>query len=132
MHQPKQCLDDSNFSFLRCLKSFTPFPDFFFFSENLDDEDRSDLQKRDFNFLSKEIGSAWKRFGRQFNIEDYEIVNITNKSSQVHDRCFNVFMDLKARYGSVKWKPIEMALQKLGLVSAISNYLSRKSTPENV
>ena len=70
--------------------------------------------------------------GRQFKAEDYEIVNITNKSSQVHDRCFDVFMELKARCGLVKWKPIEMASQKLGLVFTISNYLLWKCTPENI
>ena len=127
-------MNDSNFSFLICLRSFTPFLDFLYlFSGNAADEDSSDdLQKRDFNFLSKEIGSDWKRFARQFNIEDYKISNIKNKSTEVHDRCFNVFKELARRYGSVKWKPIEMALKELGLKLAVTNYLSWKSTPENV
>ena len=99
----------------------------FYFSGNPDDEDSNDgLQKKDFNFLSKEIGSTWKRFARQFDIEDYKVIEITNKSSRLQDKCYNVFMDLKARYGSVKWKPIKMALQELELVPIIRKYLSSK------
>ena len=99
----------------------------FYFSGNPDDEDSNDgLQKKDFNFLSKEIGSTWKRFARQFDIEDYKVIEITNKSSRLRDKCYDVFLELAARYGSVKWKPIKMALQELELVPIIRKYLSSK------
>ena len=105
----------------------------FYFLGNPDDEDSSDsLQKKDFNFLSKEIGLYWKRFARQFNIEDNKVEDIANKSSRFKDKCYYVFLELTAHYGLVKWKLIEMALQELELVSTISNYLSWKRAPENV
>ena len=99
-----QNLDDSNFSFLRSSGSLLLFLKCYFLG-NPDDEDSSDsLQKKDFNFLSKRIGPDWKRFARQFNIEDNKVSDITNKSSRCQDRCYDVFNELSAHYGSVKWK----------------------------
>lgn len=87
----------------------------------------------DLYFLSKEIGGNWKRFARQFNIEDDKVDHIANTVIRHQDRCFKVFHELTRRDGSVKWKPIEMALQELGLMSTISNYLSwKKRTHESV
>ena len=103
----------------------------FYFSGNPDDEDGNDgLQKKDFNFLSNKIGSTWKRLARQFDIEDYKVIEITNNSSRFQDKCYNVFLELAARYGSVKWKPIKMALQELELGWIIPKYLSWKD--ENI
>ena len=92
-----------------------------YFSGNPGDEDNS-LQKPHFNFLSTEIGPTWKRFARQFDIEDNKIVEITKKYSRDLDGCYMVFEELERRDGSVKWKPIEMALQELELVNIISKY----------
>ena len=99
-----------------------------YFSGNPGDEDKSNsLQNLRFNFLLAEIGPTWKRFTRQFNIEDNKIVEITKSSCWYLDGCYNVFHELKRRYGSVKWKPIEMALQELELVNTISKYQEKFS-----
>ena len=112
--------------FFEVFTKFYPFSQNFNFSGNLDIGDSYALKKRDFHFLSKEIGSTWKRFARQFDIEDRKIVDITNHFSWDRDRCYIVFRELTVRYGSVKWKPIEMALQELGLDQIIRMYLSWK------
>ena len=128
----KKYLNDSNINFLRCLRSSSPFQKFCF-SGNPDDQDKSDiLENKEFNFLSGKIGSAWKRFARQFDIEDNKIVDFTKNCKREKDGCFQVFRELTARYGLVKWKPIEMALQELELDQIISNYKSwTQHTHEN-
>ena len=99
----------------------------FYFSGNPDDADKSNaLTNRDFTSLSEKIGGDWKRFARQFNIEDNKIADITKKSDRELDGCFQVFRGLEARDGSVKWKPIKMALEELALDRVISEYLSEK------
>ena len=97
-----------------------------YFSGNPGDEDKS-LQEPHFNFLSTEIGPTWKRFARQFDIEDNKIVEITKSCNRDQDGCFKVFKELERRDGSVKWKPIEMALQELELVNIISKYQQKFS-----
>ena len=88
---------------------------------------------RDLHFLSVHIGRRWKRFARQFNIEDDKVDHIANTDSQCQDKCFKVFDELTRRDGSVKWKPIENALRELRLMSTILEYLSRKNpTHKNV
>ena len=87
----------------------------------------------DLYFLSEEIGRHWKRFARQFNIEDDKVDHIANTDSRYEDKFFKVFDELTRRDGSVKWKPIENALRELRLNATIFKCLSWKNrTHKNV
>lgn len=99
----------------------------FYLSGNPNDEDKSaTLQTEHFDSLSRHIGDRWKRFARQFDIPDHKIVNITNQCNGEHNRCYQVFLELEANHGLVKWKMVETALQELELIQIISEYTNLK------
>lgn len=73
--------------------------------------------------ISQKVGKEWKRFARNFDIEDEVLDDIDENGdlATLQDKCREVFQKLEAEK-AVKWNLVKEALDEIGKRNVITEF----------
>lgn len=94
-----------------------------FLLENLNEEQDFELSSEMRLCISQKVGKDWKRFARNFDIED-EVVDEIDEDGvlpTLQDKCHQVFKKLEVDK-VVKWNLVKEALHEIGKRNIITEF----------